>query len=359
MLTRGAGYTHHTTTAIANSVVGVTAVADLRAIYSPRLGHGFEPVVELNSNKLCIGVNMANTEANTIPALNDFQKLGILKNPTFANVNIVYGAANGIFINGESIYKTTPIKVDANASINTTSNLVQSNTGDFLNQFSLNDWVYLKASTGLLHMLTTVNSITNSSQMTMASNCKFACTDTLIYKANVTANAVMIETTDSNNMLVDTVQGIFETDDMYVGFDSGAKANVVTMERNGVAKDFGTFVQMYKYDATMSSGTFTLDEAVFQGATLATSTANAFLHSANISGGVTTVYVTDQKGTFATADTMEGADSGALATLDTKYSPELKYGTGEILSIENTPSITRSVSTTESFKIIFQFDPST
>jgi hypothetical protein len=357
MLNRGAGYTYHTANVVANSVVGVTTVSSLRPIYGPPHGHGYDAAVELYANKLCVGVSLANTEANTIPALNTYQKIGIMKDPIFANVVIEYWNGFGTFTDTETVYKINPIRVDRTATINTSSNVVISLSGDFDNQFAVGDYVYLKSNAATEHMVATVNAISNGTYMTLSANGKFACTDTLIYKANVSSNAVLAATTNSTHMVFSTVSGLFQANDMYIGVSSGAQAQVNTVSRNGVTKTFDTFVQMYKYDATMTSGLFTLDEAVFQGVSLATSTANAYIHSANIVTGVATVYTTENLGSFATSDTMEGNTSGSTATLNTKYSPELVFGSGDILSIENVQTITRANNTTESFKLIFEFDP--
>jgi len=356
MLNTGENYSYHTANISANAVVGVTTTASVRPIYSPFGGHGSNQEEELGARRFCIGINLANTENDTIPALNTYQKIGILKDPKFSNVVFSIFDGFGSFADNEIVHKINPKKVDSNASINATSNAVSSNTGDYANQFGVGDYVYLKSSNGSSHMIATVNTITNATHMTLSSNGKFACTETFVYLANVTSNAIVSSTTNATHMVFNNVSGIFEYNDSYIGMNSGAKATTNTITRNDVIKDFNTFVQMHKYTGSMTSGTFSLDENVFQGIDLDTSTANASLHSANISGGVVTIYTTNQIGSFATSSTMEGDTSGATATLSEKYAPELNHGSGKILSMENVQTITRANTTTESFKIIFEFD---
>lgn len=353
VLNRGANYRYHIGTVIANSVVGVTSNASVRPIYSPINGHGSDAAAELGTQHYCIGMSFSNSESNTIPTLNDFEKIGIMKDPFFSNVYVTYTAANGTFQNGEIVRKIDPIQVDLTASINTSSAVVSSNSGQYLTQFANGDYVYLKAGNNSAHMLATVNAITNATYMTISANGTFACTNTAIYLANVTATGIVNATVNSTVMTFNNVAGIFQTDDTYIGLTTGSKAVVNSISRNDVAKDFDTFVNMFKYSATVTSGTFTEDEYVFEGVDLATSTANARLHSANIVGGTATIYTTNNVGIFSNTGTMEGNTSGATATITAKYSPELLYGSGGVLFLENITNVSRANNQTETLKLIF------
>jgi hypothetical protein len=142
---------------------------------------------------------------------------------------------------------------------------------------------------------------------------------------------------------------------LYVGKTTGAKAVVETVIRNDVTKGFNTFIQMHKYTGSMSSGTFTQNELVYQGVDANTSTANGFIHSADIDGGVATIFLTNQIGAFDTTGSMEGNTSSASASLTNKYSPELLYGSGDVLMLENINAVTRANNQSESLKILFEF----
>lgn len=353
MLNRGADYRYHVATVTANSVVGVTSTANVRPIYSPVKGHGANASYELGTKHYAIGVNFANSEANTIPTLNDYEKVGLMINPFFTNVYVTYTSSNGTFLNGETVRRIDPIQVDTAATINTTSGVVSSNTGQYNTQFSNGDWVYLKAGNNSAHMLSQVNNITNATYMTISANGNFACTNTVIYIANVSAQGVVNATVNSTVMVFNNVAGIFSTDDTFVGVSTGSKAVVNSISRNGVAKDFSTFVNMFKYEATITSGSFTNDEYVFEGVSLATSTANARIHSANVDGGTATIFTTNNVGEFTNNNTMEGNTSGATATITAKYNPELLHGSGDVVFLENIQAVSRANNQTETLKLIF------
>jgi len=355
MLNRGANYQYHVANVVANAVVGVSSTANVRPIYAPADGHGANSMVELGAEHFCFGINFANSEANTIPILNSYEQIGILKDPVFANVAFTYSSANGTFQNGEMVHKIKPVRVAVNATMNTTSNTLSSNTADFENQFSPGDYVYLKASNNAAHMLSTVVSITSNSALELDSIGTFACTDILIYKANTSANAIVQGTTNTTHMTFSNVSGVFGISDLYVGKTTGAKAVVETVIRNDVTKGFDTFIQMHKYTGSMSSGTFTQNELVYQGVDANTSTANGFIHSADIDGGVATIFLTNQIGVFDTTGSMEGNTSSASASLTNKYSPELLYGSGDVLMLENINAVTRANNQSESLKILFEF----
>jgi len=354
VLNRGAGYEYHYVANVsANAVVGVTSSANLLSIISPHLGHGYDAGAELGASHFCVGINFSNSESNTIPTSGSYQKVGIIRDPKFSNVYMEYNSSNGTFLVGETVHKITPIQVDTAATINTGSAGVTSNTGQYLTQFSPGDYVYLKAGNTTAHMLAQVNSITNATYMTISANGTFACTNTVIYIANVSATGTLNAIVNSTYMIFDDVTGIFETDDTFIGMTTGAKAVVNSISRNDVTKDFNTFIGMHKYIATSTSGTFSNNEFVFTGVDLATSTANARMQSANVDGVTITMYTTNNIGIFANAATIEGNTSGATATITNRYSPEIDFGSGEVLFIENITAVDRASNQTETLKLLF------
>ena len=177
--------------------------------------------------------------------------------------------------------------------------------------------------------------------------------NTVVYIANVTATAVVNATVNSTVMVFNNVGGIFETDNQFIGTTTGSRAVVNSISRNGVAKDFDTFIGMFKYMATVTSGTYTQDEVVFEGVDLTTSTANARLHSSNVDGGTATIYTTNNVGVFSNTGTIEGNTSGATATITAKYNPEINYGSGDVIFLENIQAVARANNQTETLKLIF------
>ena len=150
---------------------------------------------------------------------------------------------------------------------------------------------------------------------------------------------------------VGNITGHIKDDAITVGYTSGGyAADVTSIVRNGETKQFDTFVQAYRYIGTISSGLFINNEKLDQGGV-----SSGYLHSIETIGGQTNFYVTNQNGIFNTSNTITGETSGAIASLTTKYLPELVFGSGRILYLENLEPITRTDTQTETFKINFEF----
>lgn len=353
MLNRGSGYKYMTANVAANAVVGVSLAAELRPIYSPLGGHGANSAVELGCKYLGVGVTLSNNESNTIPTANDYEKIGILKDPKFANVDLKIYNSNGTFTTSEKIVKIDTVRINTNATINTTSATIQCNTADFTNQLIAGQYLYIKDAT--THMLAVVNSIPNVDHITLTTNGLFTSTNADIYQVTQTANAYITSIANTTDLFISNVAGIFQTDDFIIGTTSGAVASVNTVYRNDENKGFNTFIQMYKYKGAGLSGIFAADEQVYQGTSLSNSSVNGYFHSVTTNGATSTMYVSNQIGTVNTSTIIEGHDSEATMTVTHKYSPELVYGSGEILSIENIETVTRANLQSESFKLIFEF----
>jgi len=354
MMNRGSGYVFASANVIANSVVSVQSAAIVRPIYSPYHGHGYDAASELHADGLMFSVKFSNTETNTIPAVNKFQQVGVIKDPIFGNTTLVISSSNGLFLADETIYKINPVRIATNATINTTSSLVTVSGGDFENQLAANDFVYIKASNGTSHMLARVNDVVNSTVINVTSNGFFACTSALVYQANVSSNAIFVSQSNSTIINISSVQGVFQSNDVFVGNSSGGQAVVSSVIRSAVTKDFNTFIQMVKLVGTYSSGTFTTDEVVYQGASYATATAIGRIHSATLDGGTLTVYITNPQGEFTTGNIV-GVTSLAIASISSSYKPEIFEGSGEILFVENLLPVTRQNNQSETVRINFTF----
>ena len=274
IISRGQGYTYATAVVTGNTG-GVSNAAVLEVVLGPKGGHGSNPEYELGCSALALSVNFANSESGTIPAVNDYRTVGLIKDPLFANVVLTVGSPTGAFNIGQVI--------------------TQANTGA---QGVVTEWDSINTL-----------SLTNVSGIFLTGN-------------------------SSVNLLTETY--------------SGSTATLASYQINGQAKNFSTFDQRYRFTFTPIDGVFTLDESVYQ---TDVQLANAVFHS-NTSANV---YLTHVLGTLNTGNAIIGQSSGASANLLFSYPPDLVIGSGEVLYVENENPISRSISQSETIKIILQF----
>jgi len=133
-----------------------------------------------------------------------------------------------------------------------------------------------------------------------------------------------------------------------LGSFSGATGTISAINRNGVVKGFDTFIQLYKYLATQVSGVFIQNEVVTQGGS------TGYVHHVEGSGGIT-IYIDGMSYVFAVGQQIVGQTSGAIATLNTMYPPELVPGAGHVQYVENISPVTRANTQSETFQIIMNF----
>lgn len=357
VLNRGAGYSFHTANVYYSNSVTPSVAANVRSIYSPPGGHGFDPPAELGARHVCISVEFSNNEGNTIPTTNDFRQVGLLKDPLFGNV--VINAANqvGTFFNGEQVHKVEPLRLALNATMNTTSNLVSSALGDFTSQLASQDYVYLASNDETSYQLGIVSSVVNSTHFRLTTNGFFACTETGVFLARPTSNGIVHSTVDTLTTIISNVAGIISSDDRLIGLTSGATVVVDSVERSGKEKGFNTFVQLYKYAVDVPTGTFQNDEPIRKVDPVSETTSWAALHSLVNESGQRYVYASNQVGRFTTANTTQlvGNTSGATTLITDVHHPELVQGSGEVLYLENIPAVTRSGTQKEAIRYVLEF----
>jgi hypothetical protein len=171
----------------------------------------------------------------------------------------------------------------------------------------------------------------------------------------MTTSADIIEAVGFNSLVITDVNEQLTTADLIVGAESGAKGQIDTITRNGVEKNFNSFIQLYKYQVTVLSGNFDENEVVYQGFSVTNATATALLHSIETAGSVHFLYTSNQVGQFTSNAYILGANSLAVADITTSWSPELKFGSGDVLYIENMEAVNRANDQTESYQLIFTF----
>lgn len=361
-LDQGAGYTYHTAVVEANSIVKAASgfvEANVRPIYSPPGGHGYSVENELYSTSAVVSVEFSNSESNTILTTNKFNQVGLLKDPMFNNVKLSLNTVVGSFTSSEKVLKVKPVRINTNAVSNSSTANIVCSTADFRNQVVVGDKLIMAKSDSTEYFLATVNSIVNSSQITLTSNSIFTSNSVWLYMPNITSNTYISDIIQANTLLMSNTQGIFSTGDVIIGEQSGAYANISSVSISDVSKGFNTFVQLGKFTGNVISGTFTENEVIYQ---TNTSTATSTLHSAiNITGNGVILYVSNTTGNFQFGNvgnvsyTVIGSSSNTIAHVSNSYIGELVFGSGEILYINNIEAVERSDTQKETFKIIFEF----
>lgn len=119
VINKGLGYTFANVSIVANTgYVDVSgdgdvieaATANVVPLLSPKGGHGSDPVNELFGHRVGISLEFDGTEGGTIPTDNAYRKIGIIKEPLFANVEIAVESNDGTinptsYTDGETIVK--------------------------------------------------------------------------------------------------------------------------------------------------------------------------------------------------------------------------------------------------------------
>ena len=358
MLSRGEGYMKATANVTVASPVGVTAVANLKPIISPPKGHGADITNELGAYAVGISIQFQNNESSRITTDNDYRQIGIIKNPSFANVelNIVQPGNSGVaggegsFLENETIRQFTMVQINGTVSINTTSSNVVATNTDLTESVAVADAIVVKS--GNNWFTANVSSITNSTHMVLTTNGVFVNTAAYFYKANLLASAEIL-TVSAGLMYVSTNTGTFTSGKKIIGLDSYAVANVANVQINNedVSSGINTFRQMTYYTGT-KTGTFTADETIYQ------TTANnrsAKFHSSNNISGTDYLYVTNQFGIFDAGATLVGETSNAVFTITNKYNGDVHPQSGEIVYLQNGSAISRSNTQTEKIKIVIEY----
>lgn len=520
ILESGKNYDFATARVVANAVVGVYSNAIVRPIYSPLGGHGKDIYSELYSHAMVFTTRFANSEGNTIPTQNQYQSIGLMKDPRFANVSLELRDANGTFIQNEVVFAINTFPVVQGVNMNTSSEWISSESyelvsvgidtagtsgsylpgdiliidgstgvpivnatveviqtevrsavleeqgtgysngdlvwvtggagtnaefmvttdgsgvptslsvmnkglyttnpilannstdtngsgtgatvnitmqianvavqtpgaysvlpnnisnnqpiggsgggavlslnfnlasqGSFVEQFKTGELIYLSNKEYTEHQVAYVDDVANNAFMSIHANGMFSCSEAIVHKTNIITTGEVVTVPNTTHIRLSDIRVGLGTDNLIIGLNSGAKAVVNSISRNDVTKGFDNFVQLYKYDIDMVSGVFLENEKVFQGGALANSVSNAILFSMTTESGRTIIYTSEQTGEFYSNNTIKGAESGAIASLNEKYEPELVFGSGEILYIENIEAVSRADNQTEQFKIVFE-----
>lgn len=317
---------------VANDVVSVSKTASIRPIYSPYGGHGYNVLNDLRSSAVCFYTKFSNTESNTILANTSFDKLGILRNPLYANVEIEVESTAGDFQVGENVYSIAVTYIGEGQAV--ADNVTMTVNNFYTTQNLANQWVYFTNSNGSFQQIAQINTISSSNLVFKEEARETA--NVSVYFANIVSTMTFAEQAGLSTIYVDKLTNPLSVADMLIGHTSGATAYVNSITRNDVSKGFLTFVQSTKYRVSSVGGTFQRDEAVYVGN-------NVSYFDGYLDDGVNKyVYVYDNNNRYESGQIMTGNTSGATATILEVYSPEFVYGSGDILYIENINEVTRN-----------------
>jgi len=358
VLNSGAGYLDANAKISVSSNVGVTNTASLRVILPPYGGHGYDPIKELNSNVLGISVKFANSESNTISTSNDYRTIGLIKDPAFANVELSLldesdsPGYNGTFLDNEGLVQYRNFNLAGNVDVSSTSTTV-TGTGTYFDEtFKPGDRILIK--TGTSHFLSNVISITNSTSLTVASNCSFTNSAAEVCTVEITATGNVESTTDLT-INVTNLRGIIEPGLEVIGLTSYATGYIDSYEISNQSKNFNTFSQLYKFNYNTVTGSFADDELIVQTATLGTEISDdssARYHSIDTTNKI--VYVTNKFGIF-NANSATGSTSGSTINISSVEPGDLVPGSGEVLYLEYLEPISRSNTQSETIKILVEY----
>lgn len=383
MINSGSDYTYADVTIIGNTGIIAngsssstnTTNAKVRAIIAPKGGHGSDIVNELYATRIGIAASFANTEANTIPATNDFAKLSLIKNPLFANVELTLSTSTAAdFTAGEYV--------------------VQNNTGatgQITNRSG--DVLRLTNVSGFFDSANTIEGVTSSTTATVtAVDRSFETFDQRqIFEIDIFDTGVGSKGLQLDEFVVQSGLQTYVSNIVKLSIDQSAylyndgevitQKNGSTITANGIITSrYGKILEVSPISGTFVTGNSTVNyvygyethanSAVSDVNNTVLANGTGYIHSLNGSNtNSTQVALTNVKGVFNTSDlsgsinTFVGQTNGATANLISKVYENsngdpinsIVDGSGEILYVENFLPITRSSSQTEKIKLIIEF----
>jgi hypothetical protein len=347
ILDRGTNYSY-ASLSITGNTGGVSNAATLRAVLPPKGGHGADVEEELGASTLGLEIKFSNTESGSIPVSNDIRTVGILRDPSWANVSLNITAADGNFIANDTIYNFEPEHFFGTVSTTAGSNTVLGIDTNFGVGIGANDYIFISNNTTTT--IRQIVSVTNSSSIEVDSPINFGMTSGNYYKAYIKAQGT---TTSTNGtvLVCNNFTGQPNTSYQVAGYKSDAVASISSIEINGRTVPsyvFNTFDQRFRYNIITQSGTFEEGEQVFVSNI---NTQNAYIQQVNTSY----IATTNKFGDFDIGDVLTGSNTSATANIISFVVPDLEPMSGKVLYIENTEAFARADNRSETFKVIMKF----
>ena len=364
ILNRGSNYTYADVSVIANTGV-ISSIsssgASVRAIISPPGGHGSDLARELYCTRMGIGMIFSDDETLTIPTANDYRKIGILKDPLFANCSLLLDTSATDFTAGEAIGQAN---TGAIAEVSgRTGNLLQvtnirgffetgSNTVNYITGLSSSETAVVESIDRTFNTFDQrqIYQIEISNPGTSGSG---FIEDEKVTQASTGAEGYIHESTTAVKLNIDDGYAIanYIEGETIVQNDTAAEAVIASINVNEsylILKNVnGTFESGDQYTNTVV-GEISQYESVVD----------------SVTSDALIISLVNVKGNFAITDTATndintfiGEDSGAEAVIYGRdYTRNyLVDNSGEFVYIENTIPIERAENQSERIKVIIEF----
>lgn len=387
--------------------------ANTYAVISPLLGHGADPVTELGARRVALNVKFQNaqTEEWKFPTSLSFRKVGIIKDPLFANAEITVHAFDrsalvlsntvGSWSNGEVVLQTQ-------ASSNATGIVISGNA----------------TSLSLKQVKGTFNTSNNVVGLTSGTTANVSTAQVVVFSSNTvltqetTGATAIISATEGNTTLhLANIHGQFSSNLVVYAGNAYATVNTITRpngsnETNNFGLRFnqtsrvtlttnaGSLFVPYEYvtqgsaagrvitttsdlDIEVANGTnFASSDTITNANTLATAKATfanstyikltgvsniaAFAVGHTINNGSTSTSITNlysvivlsdiTKGSNFAANTTQIVGSAANSLIKIASQPDIIRESGKVIYTEASNTvITRSLNSTEEVRLIVKF----
>lgn len=235
IINRGSGYTYAYATVVGNTG-GVSNTASITPILGPKGGHGADPEYELGGSALCISVSFNNSETGTIPIVNDYRKVGLLKDPLFSNVVITTSGATGNFTVGEVVTQANSGAVGVVAAWDSIQTLqITSVNGIILTGNSTVNYLTGANSSATASVLSyeingqskNFNTFDQRERYTFTALNSAFTPDEVVYQTDISLTNAIFHSNTSSNIYLTAVRGALNTGNTLVGATSQATANLL------------------------------------------------------------------------------------------------------------------------------------
>ena len=314
----GMNYNYANVSISANNLYG--AGANLIAIVSPSLGHGYDAVKELGSRYIGITTNIdiPTNESFRYPVYGYYRRIGIIQDPLFNDVTVNVDTfdrlkasianTNGIyFANSEIVLQPSTNAAGVVVTSNTTFIELKNVKGNFVSNAN----IY-----GLLSNASAYTTSVNTSIFRIGANVE------IVSETSSGGTGSIAGVISNNTLQLTNVTGKFDANDTIIDYSSNTYANVVSIyTSNNTVQATNSFGEKFNQTARITlssvSGTYANNETVIQTIT------NAYGKVLSYTGDLD-ISLTSVTGSFTFGDTITDTTSNASAYVIAANSTYLK-----------------------------------